>query len=134
MGGSSLGRLDGTAIRQRGSEQRQSDHGHAVHQADPLNSGAAFVRWPPRNCAMSDMYKWNRGRSVLHSNARLEVGGKRDKQLATQLIVRGVRVGTAWLNSERNDRRILVGDVVDPATDLEVRQRVVGERQVEVAV
>src|SRR5215813_4155257 len=63
-----------------------------------------------------------------------EVGGKRDEQFATQLIIRGVRVGPGGLNEERNNRRVLVGNVVDAAADFEVLQRMPGDRQVEVAV
>jgi hypothetical protein len=64
----------------------------------------------------------------------LEVGREGDKELAAQLIVHGVRIGTPRLNGDRNHRWILVGDVVDAAADLEVVQHMIGERQVDVAV
>ena len=63
-----------------------------------------------------------------------EPSGKGDEQLASQLIVRGVGVGTARLDRDRNYRRILVGDIVDTGAELEVPQHMVGERQVDVVV
>ena len=63
-----------------------------------------------------------------------EPSGKGDEQLASQLIVRGVGVGTARLDRDRNYRRILVGDIVDTAAELEVLQRMPAECQVDVVV
>ena len=59
----------------------------------------------------------------------LEVSGERDEQLAAELIVGRVRVGTARLNGDRNHRRILVSDIIDTTADFEVLQRVVRKRQ-----
>src|SRR5712671_761039 len=53
-----------------------------------------------------------------------ELGGERDKQLATELVVSRVRVRTARLDEERHHRRILVVEVVE---------RVPAQRQIQIA-
>jgi hypothetical protein len=114
--------------------------GAPVHRAQICRAGSRkrqgkpWLKDHPLDYAVRRKSPINAPVPIAAPGVTSELSGKGDEQLASQLIVRGVGVGTARLDRDWNYRRILVGDIVDTAAELEVLQHLVGERQVDVVV